>query len=96
MQIIASAKTTNAILIYDAKNRGTLLKRRVIEGAQRPNGVALLPDRSDVLLVVERDGRRVTVVSVPELDVLHTFGQQDLKRPYGIDIVTQEPVSFTR
>lgn len=46
-----------------------------------PAGLAVI---DNMLLVVERDNHRVQVLRLPDLLPLATFGEADLRRPYGI------------
>lgn len=83
--IIASSKLENALVVLDAAT-GRFLHR--IGGASsdrfhRPNGVAVWGRR---LFVVERDIQRVTVLSLPGLETLGSFGEEILTYPYGITI----------
>jgi len=85
-RVIASAKATNVLIVYDAITGATL--RRVGKkgnGAgelDRPNGVLVVGD--SMLLVVERDNHRVQAFSLPAFTSLGTFGDADLKNPYGL------------
>ena len=47
----------------------------------RPNGVRAI---DDLLIVVERDNARLQAFSLPALQPLGTFGEEQLRRPYGI------------
>ena len=47
----------------------------------RPNGVRAI---DDILIVVERDNARLQAFSLPALEPLGTFGEEQLRRPYGI------------
>src|SRR5690606_41059715 len=48
---------------------------------KRPNGVFVI---DDVLLVVERDNRRVQGFALPSLEPLGHFGTDELVKPYGL------------
>lgn len=83
--LLATAKSTDSVLVLRAGD-GVLLNRIAGRGEglgqlQRPNGVAVV---DDLLLVVERDNRRVQVFSLPELRPLGFVGQDVLRYPYGI------------
>jgi 3-phytase len=83
--VIATAKATHRLLVFDAST-GTLLRIVGKEGGgpgefRRPNGIAIL---DDTVFVVERDNHRVQVLSLPKLESVATFGGEVLKRPYGI------------
>ncbi|MCB1554628.1 MAG: phytase [Xanthomonadales bacterium] len=83
--LIATAKGTHGIVVYDGDSGETL--RRVIDkgnGAgefRRPNGVFVI---DDVVFVVERDNRRVQALSLPDLRSLGSFGEDQLRKPYGL------------
>jgi 3-phytase len=90
--LIGSAKSTHRLVVYDADS-GARLRESGGEGAgrgrfNRPNGVAV---HGDLLFVVERDNRRVQVLSLPGLEPLGTFGEAELRAPYGIWIHETEP-----
>jgi len=86
--LIATAKTTDRVLIYDAV-RGTELRKFGVAGTglgqfERPNGVFVI---DDLAFVVERDNRRVQLLQLPDLKPLLQFGsegEQGLKKPYGL------------
>jgi 3-phytase len=94
--LLATAKATDVIVIADAAD-GTLLSRFGSEGRalgqlDRPNGIAVA---DDLLWVVERDNRRVQVFELPSLESLGTFGDVDLRKPYGIAIAPQGDSRYT-
>lgn len=83
--VIATAKRSNRLLVFDGDS-GALLRRFGERGAapgqfNRPNGIAVY---GDLLFVVERDNRRVQVLSLPALRPLATFGEHELRSPYGL------------
>lgn len=83
--VIASAKETHKLRVHDGET-GALLQRVGGPGGapgrfQRPNGVFAWGDR---LFVVERDNRRVQVLSLPGFQPLATFGEAELRSPYGL------------
>lgn len=79
--VIASAKQAGQVFVYDGDS-GELL-RRVGEpgGLHRPNGVATF---GDVVLVIERNGGRIQVFSLPDFEPLGSFGEGFLTLPYGL------------
>lgn len=84
-QVIATAKETDQLLVFDAGD-GRLLRRVGGPGVapgqlQRPNGIAI---SGDLAFVVERDNRRVQVLRLPELVPLASFGAEQLRLPYGL------------
>ena len=83
--LLTTAKATDVILVHDAAT-GEPIRRLGGTGSgpgqlDRPNGVAAI---GDLLFVVERDNARIQVFSLPELESLGTFGEEELQRPYGI------------
>lgn len=88
--LLVTAKATDAVLVYDAATGEAL--RRVGgpgEGAgrfRRPNSLGVA---GDLLLVVERDNRRVQVLRLPEFEPLGYIGGGVLRRPYGMALVGQ-------
>jgi len=83
--LISSGKETHQLLVHDGES-GVLLRRVGEKGSapgqfNRPNGVFAWGDR---LFVVERDNRRVQVLSLPSFTPIATFGETDLRSPYGL------------
>ncbi|OGT56499.1 MAG: phytase [Gammaproteobacteria bacterium RIFCSPHIGHO2_12_FULL_63_22] len=83
--LFATAKEGKGLVLYDGDTGATLRGVGTVgTGAgqfQRPNGVAV---SGDLLFVVERDNRRVQVLSLPGLASLATFGERELQQPYGL------------
>lgn len=89
--VIATGKASDTLVVYDGDSGRTL---RTVGGPgtalgqlQRPNGVAVI---DNVLLVVERDNRRVQMFQLPDLKPLLAFGSDDLKQPYGLWVRAQK------
>ncbi len=83
--LVATAKSSHRLVVFDA-DTGTRLDDVGQEGERpgqfkRPNGIAILGDR---VLVAERDNRRVQVLSLPDFQPLGSFGQGELRAPYGL------------
>jgi 3-phytase len=83
--LFATAKATHVIKVFDATT-GEELEELGGGGPSpdqylRPNGVAVA---DDLLIVVERDNRRVNIRSIPDFRVLGSFGQEELRNPYGL------------
>lgn len=83
--LFATAKSTDVIKVFDAST-GLELREFGGSGAspgqfQRPNGVAVA---DDLLIVVERDNRRISIRSIPNYRVLASFGDDVLRKPYGL------------
>jgi 3-phytase len=55
---------------------------------RRPNGIVVL---GELVFVVERDNRRVQVLRLPDGRPLGSFGEETLRRPYGIAHVQRAP-----
>ncbi len=90
--LIATAKSTHRLVLFDGDS-GERLRDIGAEGTQRgqfdrPNGVAV---HGDLLFVVERDNHRVQVLSLPDLETVGTFGEAELRAPYGIWLNETEP-----
>lgn len=90
--LIASAKSTHRLVVFDADS-GERLREIGMEGAapgefNRPNGLAVYGDQ---LFVVERDNRRVQVLSLPDFKPVGSFGEKELRSPYGIWLTETEP-----
>jgi 3-phytase len=85
--LLATAKEGNVIIVYDAAT-GEKISRFGKTGTglgelSRPNGIAVI---DDLAVVVERDNRRVQVFSLPGFEPLGSFGESDLRFPYGLTI----------
>lgn len=89
--LIASAKSTHSLLVFDA-DTGEWLRTVVdtdagsnpgipVAGFKRPNGLAV---HGDHLFVAERDNQRVQILALPSLQSLGTFGENQLRAPYGL------------
>lgn len=83
--LFATAKAADVIKVFDASTGSAL---REIGGSgsapekyRRPNGIAVI---DDLLVVVERDNRRVNVRSLADNRVLAVFGDDQLRKPYGL------------
>jgi len=83
--LIATAKATDKLVVYDGST-GQHLRDVGSAGTalgqfDRPNGISVT---DDLLWIVERDNRRVQVFSLPDFTPLAVFGEQDLRKPYGL------------
>ena len=90
--LLVTAKETDVIVAADAST-GELLRRIGTTGTargqmDRPNGLAVV---DDFMFLVERDNARVQVFSLPDFMSIGTYGEGDLRIPYGIAIVPEEP-----
>jgi 3-phytase len=95
-RIIASAKATDMLIVYDAIT-GAPLRRVAGPGAgsgqlARPNGVLVLGD--SLLLVVERDNHRVQAFALPSFRSLGSFAASDLTLPYGLAAYAPRPDAY--
>lgn len=83
--VIATAKATDVLVVYDGATGKTLRtvgkKGDALGQFDRPNGVAVI---DNVLFVVERDNRRVQMFALPDFTPLAAFGAEQLKKPYGL------------
>jgi 3-phytase len=83
--VIATAKAADQLLVYDGDTGATLQRvgsRGDAPGQfRRPNGVFVI---DDLLLLVERDNRRVQVLRLPAFEPVASFGEDVLVKPYGI------------
>lgn len=83
--VFGTAKATDRLVVYDGDTGETLRtlgERGEAEGQfKRPNGVFVI---DDLLLVVERDNRRVQGFALPSLEPLGHFGADELIKPYGL------------
>jgi len=89
--LLVTAKAGDVIRIHDAAT-GAFIRDAGSRGAKpgqfiRPNGLAVT---GDVLWVVERDGRRVQLLRLPDFTPLGTFGGTELVKPYGVAVVPGE------
>lgn len=83
--VLTTAKATDVVIVNDAAT-GTEIRRLGGTGSDpgqldRPNGVKAI---DDLLIVVERDNARLQAFSLPGLESLGIFGEEQLRRPYGI------------
>lgn len=90
--LIASAKTAHTLMVFDADTGEWL---QTVGGPEdtgrtfkRPNGLAAHGDR---LFVAERDNHRVQVLALPTFAPLGTFGEDQLRSPYGLWINEVSP-----
>jgi 3-phytase len=93
--LIATAKSTHRLVVYDAQDGRELRTVGGKGGApgqfDRPNGVAVFGDR---LFVVERDNHRVQVLALPSFAPIGSFGADVLRSPYGIWLNETEPDEY--
>ncbi|MGH7460806.1 MAG: hypothetical protein ACREMA_07230, partial [Longimicrobiales bacterium] len=85
--VITTAKDGDVLVVADATT-GRLIKRVGGTGKapgqlDRPNGVAVL---DDLVFVVERDNARLQVFRLPAWQSLGTFGNSELRLPYGLAV----------
>lgn len=90
--VIATGKSSHKLAVYDGDS-GERLRDLGGEGAglgrfDRPNGIAVYGDN---VFVVERDNHRVQVLSLPDFKPLGSFGETELRSPYGIWLHEAEP-----
>lgn len=90
--ILSTAKGTHVMLVHDAAT-GREVRRVGTRGSgdgqfDRPNGVAVV---DDLMVVVERDNRRVQVFALPDFTPLGHFGANRLRKPYGVSVYATAP-----
>lgn len=90
--LIASAKSTHRLVVFDAQS-GARLRTVGEQGAapgqfDRPNGVAV---SGNYVFVVERDNRRVQALRLPGFVPVGSFGEGELRSPYGIWLTETGP-----
>lgn len=83
--LIATAKEGNVLQVFDA-GTGKVIQRVGDTGDgpgefSRPNSVSVV---DDLAVVVERDNRRVQVLQLPSFEPLGSFGEDKLRKPYGL------------
>jgi 3-phytase len=93
--VLSTAKATDVLVVNDAVT-GAFVRRLGASGTgrgqmQRPNGIAIA---GDLAFVVERDNHRVQVFRLPAFESLGTFGDKDLRLPYGIAMYAEAPGRF--
>ncbi|GAB3104137.1 phytase [Lysobacter terrae] len=93
--LIATGKSSHRLVVFDA-DTGEELRTFGEEGQgpgqfKRPNGIAV---QGDYLFVVERDNHRVQLLSLPGFKTIGTFGEKELRSPYGIWLTEKEPGEY--
>lgn len=83
--LLATAKATDVLVVYDGDS-GKSVKSVGSSGTgsgqfKRPNGISVI---DNLVFVVERDNRRVQVLSLPAFKPLGSFGADLLVAPYGL------------
>ncbi len=87
--IVVTVKDKNELHVYGAMN-GKFKKSIKRENAY-PNGITTINDQ--FVLVTERDDKQVAVFN-SSMDFLGTFGNDELRSPYGITFYKQENNSY--
>jgi 3-phytase len=93
--VLSTAKATDVLVVNDAAT-GAFVRRFGASGTQpgqmqRPNGIAIA---ANFAFVVERDNHRVQVFRLPGFQSLGTFGEKDLRLPYGIALYAEAADRF--
>lgn len=85
--LLATAKEGNSIIVFDAATGEKLTQfgnsGNGLGDLSRPNGIAVIDNYA---VIVERDNQRIQVFSLPDFKPLGFFGQDVLRKPYGITI----------
>ena len=94
--LLATAKEgSKGLVLYDGDTGATLRDIGTVGAGpgqfSRPNGIAVA---GDLVFVVERDNARVQVLSLPGLESRLTFGEDALRKPYGLWIREHGPGDF--
>ena len=89
--LFATAKASHSVGVYDAQN-GAFIRRLGGQGHlagqfNRPNGISVV---DNLMLVVERDNRRIQVFSLPDMVSLTSFGSEVLRNPYGLFVQKED------
>ena len=87
--IVVTVKDKNELHVYGAMN-GKFKKSIKRENAY-PNGITTINDQ--FVLVTERDNKQVAVFN-SSMDFLGTFGNNELRSPYGITFYKQDNNSY--
>lgn len=89
--LVVTDKDANELLVFDAADgsyRDSIGQEGMDVGEFRfPNSVEIV---GDIALVVERDNTRVQVLEMPTGSPIGTFGQKDLRAPYGSRTIATE------
>lgn len=85
--VLTTAKSGNVIRIDDAAT-GEFVRNAGRHGTGlgefwRPNGIAVL---DDIVWIVERDNRRLQLLTLPDFRPLGAFGDDVLELPYGLTV----------
>lgn len=83
--LIATAKATDKLVVYDGDTGATRMEKGSSGSKpgqfRRPNGIFVI---DNLVFVVERDNRRVQVLSLPGFQSIGHFGSSELIAPYGL------------
>lgn len=89
--LLATSKASHVLVVYDAVTGERL---DTVGGAGdapgrflRPNGISVV---DDLVWVVERDNRRVQVLTLPDFEPAVMFGEDELVKPYGLWVMPVE------
>lgn len=90
--VLVTAKSGHRLVVYDGDS-GERLREVGGKGEgpgqfRRPNGIAV---HGDLAFVVERDNHRVQVLSLHDFRTVATFGERELRSPYGLWLHEVEP-----
>ncbi|ODU52454.1 MAG: phytase [Lysobacteraceae bacterium SCN 69-48] len=93
--LLATAKAGGRLMTYDGDTgapTGVVGRKGKAAGEfDRPNGIFAI---DDLVFVVERDNQRVQVLRAPAMAALGSFGQADLRQPYGIWVRRTSPQRY--
>ena len=87
--IVVTVKDKNELHVYNAMNGK--LKNSIKRENAYPNGITTINDQ--FVLVTERDNKQVAVFN-SSMEFLGTFGNNELRSPYGITFYKQDDSSY--
>ncbi len=85
--VLLTEKSGGQVMVFKADANATFVRR--FGQFKRPNGIAILQNtqigtvRKDLVFITDRDDNRVSIYSLPQFELLGTFGT-DLVQPMGI------------
>lgn len=87
--VLLTEKGGGDVMVFKADAKATFVQR--FGKLKRPNGVAILQNtpvgsiKKDLAFVTDRDGNLINVYSVPEFELMGTFGE-GAKQPMGVSL----------
>lgn len=90
--VLLTEKSGGQVMVFKADANATFVRR--FGQFKRPNGIGILQNvrigvvPKDLVFITDRDDNRVSVYSIPDFELLGTFGT-DLQQPMGIALYRQ-------